>query len=61
MKIDKCKNCKHYLSSFNGCDLRYIAIYIGEGVHLGEGVLKIRPISVKSVSGLECKYEVISE
>ena len=61
MEIDTCKNCKHYHSLFNGCDLRYRAIYIGEGVHLGEGVLKISPVSIKSVSGPECKYEVINE
>ena len=58
MKIDICKNCKHYHPLFDGCDLRYRAIYIGEGVHLGEGVLKIRPVSIKSVSELECEYKV---
>ena len=52
MKIDKCKNCKHYSSFFNSCDLYY------EDVYLGEGDFDVRPVSIKSISKSECEYEV---
>lgn len=52
MKIDKCKNCKNYNSFFNACELYY------EEVYLGEGDFEIRPVSIRSVSELECEYEV---
>ena len=52
MKIDKCKNCKHYNQFFNSCDLYY------EDVYLGEGDFDVHPVSIKSVSKSECQYEV---
>ena len=51
MKIDKCKNCKHYNSFFNSCGLYY------QDVYLGEGDFEIHPVSIKNVSKLECEYE----
>ena len=51
MKIDKCKNCKHYNSFFNSCGLYY------QDVYLGEGDFEVHPVSIKSVSKLECEYE----
>ena len=52
MKIDKCKNCKYYNSFFNSCGLYYRDVY------LDEGVFEVHPVSIKSVSKLECEYEV---
>lgn len=52
MKIDKCKDCIHYNSFFNSCDLYYKAVY------LGEGDFEIQPVSIKSISKSECEYEV---
>ena len=51
MEIDKCKNCKHYNSFFNSCGLYY------QDVYLGEGDFEVHPVSIKSVSKLECEYE----
>lgn len=55
MKIYKCKNCKHYNSFFNSCELYY------EDVYLDEGDFEVRPVSIKSVSEIECEYEVENE
>ena len=51
MKIDKCETCKHYDSFFGSCGLYY------QDVYLGEGDFEVRPVSIKSVSKLECEYE----
>ena len=51
MKIDKCKNCKHYDSFFDSCGLYYFEVYIGDGD------FDIRPINIKEVSKSECEYE----
>lgn len=53
MKVDRCKNCKHYDSFFNSCDLYYKEVY------LDEGDFDIQPINVKGVSELECEYEEV--
>ena len=55
MRIDKCKNCKNYNSFFNGCDLYYNEVY------LGEGNFEIHPVSIRSISEIECEYEVENE
>ena len=52
MKIDKCKNRKHYNSFFNSCDLYY------EEVYIGEGDFEVHPVSIKSISKSECKQEL---
>ena len=52
MKIYKCMTCKHYNSFFCSCDLYY------EEKYIGEGDFDIKPVSIKSVSELECEYEV---
>ena len=51
MSKNKCKKCKHYDSFFNGCNLYY------EEVYLGEGDFDVMPVSIKDVSKLECEYE----
>lgn len=54
MKVDKCKNCKHYNPFFNSCDLYY------EDVYLGEGDFEVHPVSIKSISKSECKQELLN-
>ena len=53
MKINQCKNCKHYNPFFDSCDIYH------EEVYLDEGDFEVRPVSIKSVRKLklECEYE----
>ena len=55
VKIDKCKNCKHYNQFFNSCGLYY------EDVYLGEGDFNVRPVSIKRISKSECEHEAVNE
>lgn len=51
MNISKCNTCKHYNSFFGSCNLYY------QDVYLGEGDWEVHPVSIRSVSQLECEYE----
>lgn len=55
MKIDKCKNCKHYNPFFNSCDLYY------EDVYIGEGDFEVHPVNIKSISKSECKQKLLND
>ena len=50
MNINKCKSCILYNQSFNTCCLYFDEIY------LGDGMFDIRPVNIKKISELECKY-----
>lgn len=51
MNINKCISCKHYEPFFSSCGL------YDEEAYIGEGDFEIRPVSIRSVSWLECEYE----
>lgn len=52
MNKSKCITCRHYDSFFNGCNLYY------EDVYLGEGDFDVYPVNIKDISKSECEYEV---
>lgn len=51
MKIDKCKNCKHYSDFFDSCNLYYRSVY------LGEGDWDIQHVRISEINKSECEYK----